>query len=687
MKIKKIPVALKLLLPLIFGILVSYFYYVKISFPIVLGFAFVTTVACLPPLNHFFSLRKWLGFLVMPLFFSLGAFLENLNDGRNNETYFLKKSEKDSLNFYHLKIVEPPVIKGQWVKCEVNVAATNGEPSSGKAQLYIEKNDTSKNLKYGDLIYANIQFIEVNEPTNPHEFDYKEYLRINDIHHQAFIHQSQWVQAGNDANSFFEFIFDVRDKCNSILEESNMSAENIAVAKALIIGDKELIDDELMLSYAASGALHVLAVSGLHVGIIMLILTFILKPLKRLKNGKIIFIVITISGVWFYSIITGLSPSVLRAAVMFSFVILGSELQRDTSIYQSLLISALLLILIDPHIIFKIGFLLSYLAVFGIVFFHPKIFALFHFKNFILRKTWQITSISIAAQIATFPLGIFCFQQFPNFFLLANLIVIPVSFVVLIVGISYLVTVSIPIISDVFLFILDWALWALNISVRWVEELPFSVYRGISIEWYDVILLYGFIFSLTFAILNRRKKLLIFSLLLLTFSVSLNYLEKYQSQNKNEVVIYSIKNEIAIDVFYGQKICFFSTKSLADDENKKRYHIYPNRHHRCGNSLPHQLTFIDSTNHIIEIEKIKMLVLNQRILNNNYPFNFPITDFIYLHDIQSIPKNIVDHFSHQKTKIIFGFGVSSQVKFFVKKKIPNHFICDLKKSGAIQVHF
>ena len=687
MKIEKIPVVLKLLLPLIIGILVGYFYHISISFWVVVFFTVLLVVASLPPISRSYYVRKSIGIFILPLFFSLGIFLEKLNDSRTNDSYFIEKSNPDSLNFYHLRITEPPVVKSEWIKCEVEVEATNDMSSNGIAQLYLEKNDTSEKLKYGDLLYANVQFFEINEPSNPKEFNYKEYLRIHDIHHQAFIRQTQWVKVRNDANPFFEFIFGVRNKCNSILETSGMSTENIAVAKALIIGDKELIDDELMLSYAASGALHVLAVSGLHVGIIMLILNFFLSPIKRLKNGKILFIILVVLGVWFYSVLTGLSPSVLRAAVMFSFVIIGNELQRDTSIYQSLLVSAMLLILIDPHIIFKIGFLLSYLAVFGIVFFHPKIFALLHFKNFILRKTWQISSISIAAQIATFPLGIYCFQQFPNFFLIANLIVIPVSFVILVGGIAYLVFVAIPFLNDVLLFILDWSVWALNVSVKWVEELPFSVYWGISIEWFDVLLLYGFIFSLTFSILNRSKKLLLLSFYLLTLTVGLNYYAKYKSINENKIVIYSIKNEIAIDIFFGQKICFFASENLVNDENKMRYHIYPNRYHHCGQSITASTSIYDSTQYILKIEKTKMLVLNQDILEKKYAFSFPVVDIIYLHDIQFLSKEIVEHFNAQKTKIIFGFGVSNRLKSFIKKRVSNQFIYDLKKSGAIQVLF
>jgi len=687
LKIEKIPVVLKLLLPLVTGILVGYFSDFQVSFSLLLCLSGLTIILCLPLLSRIYSLRNSIGIIVIPLFFTLGVFIEELNDTRTTENYFVKKSIEDSLNYYHLKITEPPVKKADWIKCDVEVIGTNNNASTGKAQLYIERNDTSENLKYGDLLYAQVNFFEVNEPANPNEFNYKEYLRINDIHQQAFIHQSQWIKAGNDANSFFDFIFGVRDRCNSILETSGMSTENIAVAKALIIGDKELIDDELMLSYAASGALHVLAVSGLHVGIIMLILTFVFSPVKRIKNGKVLFIIIAISGIWFYSIITGLSPSVLRAAVMFSFVILGNELQRETSIYQSLLVSAMLLIIIDPHIIFKLGFLLSYLAVFGIVFFHPKIFAMLHFKNFILHKTWQITSISIAAQIATFPIGIYCFQQFPNFFLLANLIVIPLSFIILIVGIAYMVFVSVPFVNDLLLFILDWFIWGLNVSVRWVEQLPYSVFWGISIQWYDVLLLYGFIFTLTFSLRYRAKKLLILSLVFLTCSVGMNAFEKNNFHHQNQLVFYSIKNEVAVDIFYGQKNYFLASESLMTNENKLRYHIYPNRYLHAGSSQPDQSVSLCDTTNILEINHKKILILNQLIAEEKFSEKFPLSDVVYLHDINFLQSETIDHLTISDTKIIYGYGVSNSLKSYLNKKIDKNLIYDLKKTGALQVNF
>ena len=596
-------------------------------------------------------------------------------------------SESDTLNYYHIRLTESPVKKDKWIKCEASVIAANGKTTNGRTMIYVARDSAADELKYGDLIYAHASFFDVPGPANPHEFDYKNYLAIHDIHHQAFIAKNEWKVVANNANPLLEFIYNTRNACNRALENSGMSLENIGVAKALILGDKVLIEDELMMSYAASGALHALAVSGLHVGIVMLILSFVLSPLKRLRRGKILFVVIALLGVWFYSIITGLSPSVLRAAVMFSFVIVGSELQRDNSIYQSLLVSAILILLIDPHALFKVGFLLSYLAVFGIVFFHPKISSLYQPRNFLLNKAWQITSVSIAAQVATFPIGIYCFQQFPNYFLLANFVVIPVSFVILVAGILYFFTVAIPYVSDFILFILDTCITVLNSTVKWVEALPYSVYWGISIQWYDVLILYAFIFSLTFAIMLRKKQLLLVSLCFFTLTVVTNSVEKNSIEDVNQVVFYSVKNEAAVDIFYGQEIYSLMSPDLRSDQAKLRYHIYPNRYAVSGYSQPDQLTPLDKEMHLLEISERKILFMNQQLADSSYAQQLPLTDAVYIHDLAFLDKEIIDNWIQRSTKIIAGYGVSWSLNNYLKKRAGDVCFYDLRKSGSLTIQF
>ena len=185
-----------------------------------------------------------------------------------------------------------------------------------------------------------------------------------------------------------------------------------------------------------------------------------------------------------------MSSSVLRAAVMFSFVIVGKELERENSVYQSIMVSAFILILIEPFVIFQVGFQLSYLAVLGIVFLQPKIYNLFYTKYFLLDKIWQISSVSIAAQLATFPLGLYYFHQFPNFFMISNLIVILLAFAILIAGMVYFAFFWLPGVNYICFTVLEGLLTFLNKGVKWVEELPHSIYWGVSIHWFEVFWLY-----------------------------------------------------------------------------------------------------------------------------------------------------------------------------------------------------
>jgi competence protein ComEC len=683
----KLPVVFKLLLPLIAGILSGFFLHLQVPYWLVCVLAVLLVLPVIPPINQYALARQSVVLLAFPFFFTLGVFLEDHADSRKSSLYYNHLSDPDTLNYYHLRIEQSPVLKANWVKCEVHVEGTNHQSSAGKAIVYIARDSIAEQLRYGDQLYVSTDFFDVPDPANPHEFNYKAYLRIHDIHQQAFVRSGNWKKTGNDANPFLEFIYNTRNRCNRLIENSGMSPENAGVAKALIIGDKEWIEDELMLSYAASGTLHALAVSGLHVGIVMLILSFIFSPVKRLKKGKIIFLVIALSGIWFYSIITGLSPSVLRAAVMFSFVIIGSEMQRDNSIYQSLLVSALLLILIDPHIIFKIGFLLSYLAVFGIVFLHPKIFALLHFNHFIVHKTWEITSVSIAAQIATFPLGIYCFQQFPNFFLIANLVVIPLSFFILVVGLAYLVTATIPLLGDALLWLMDCSITILNISVRWVEELPGSVLYGITIQWYDVLILYGFIFSMVYALMWRSKRLLLLSCSLVFATVLFNVIEKSAVHDQNHVVFYAVKNELAVDVFYGQELESIMSAGLMQNERSKRFHIFPNRYAISGTSEPEKELEFTTGNNVLTVGERHLLFVTQHILDSVYQETFPLTDFLYLHQVHFLNNTIVNSLKDGGTKIILGYGVPPRLKNYLTARLGSARLYDLPACGALVARF
>ena len=239
----------------------------------------------------------------------------------------------------------------------------------------------------------------------------------------------------------------MRDKLLNILKENGLKNNELAVASALILGYKDDLGEELKHSYSSAGATHVLAVSGLHVGIIFLVLNFLLNILDKNDRFKISKAILLICFLWAYATITGLSPSVVRAATMFSFVTIGKSFGKSSSIYNTLCASAFVLLVYNPYLIMEVGFQLSYLAVVGIVYFQSIIYKWIYVKNKFLKYIWMITSVSIAAQLTTFPLGLLYLHQSPTYLFASNLFVIPGAMLIIGLGILLFITSWIPLIS------------------------------------------------------------------------------------------------------------------------------------------------------------------------------------------------------------------------------------------------
>ena len=229
----------------------------------------------------------------------------------------------------------------------------------------------------------------------------------------------------------------VRDRLIAILNEALPNKEERSVVSALTLGYRTELAQDTLDYFASTGAMHVLSVSGLHVALIYMILGFLLAFLKRGKIGPIIFSVVMILFLWIYAFISGFSPPVQRATVMFTFVIIGNGIRRPVNIYNSLTASALFLILLNPNVLFDVGFQLSYLAILGIVLIQPVLYNILELTNPILKWTWSLFTVSVAAQLMTFPLGLFYFNQFPNLFWLSNFIVVPVTTFIMWFGIAF----------------------------------------------------------------------------------------------------------------------------------------------------------------------------------------------------------------------------------------------------------
>lgn len=444
--------------------------------------------------------------------------------------------------------------------------------TKGKLLAYVNKDSLSSEIKIGDRLFMKNNFREISNNQNPYEFDYKRYLWNQGIRKQGFYREGEWYRADTlKGNPILLFAANLRQKLLGLYKHYGLSGDEFAVASALTLGYKAALDEDIKRSYSTSGAMHVLAVSGLHVGIIYIVLNYLLLYFNRFRGGPILKAAILLLCLWFYAILTGLSPSVMRAATMFSFVIIGTALKRPANIYNTLSASALFLILLNPNILWAVGFQLSYMAVIGIVFFQPKIYRLFYVKNKILDKIWALTSVSVGAQIGTFPLSLFYFNQFPGLFFVTNLFVIPLATLILYSGILLFIFSSFSPVAYIISFILKWLVWFLNELVILIEAVPFSHISGIFIYPLEVPLLYLLIGFLTLFMMRKHVFYLKMSMFLILTVTCFWSFKIITASNSKQVIIYNVNNLLAVNYIGNGQNILITEDTSAEAVNQIEY--------------------------------------------------------------------------------------------------------------------
>jgi competence protein ComEC len=315
----------------------------------------------------------------------------------------------------------------------------------------------------------------------------------------------------------------------------------------------------------------------LHVSILYLVILFFLKPIQSKPWSRWGIAIISVLILWFYAFITGLSPSVLRAVTMFTFIAVARPFGRRSNIYNTLAASAFFLLLYNPYLIMSVGFQLSYIAVIGIVYLQRPIYNLWSPENRIIDWVWQITCVSIAAQIATFALGLLYFHQFPVYFLFSNLFVIPGSFVVLLLGVLLLVIDWITPVATIVGYLLDISIKILNGSVFLVEDLPYSLINNVYLTTVQCWLLIGIIFAIIFLLEKKSFQFAVITILTgVLFSLQ-SWLHFDEEVNTNRLIVYKVPGHSAIDLIENGQSVFLADSALRINEERIRFHIRPNR--------------------------------------------------------------------------------------------------------------
>ncbi len=504
-----------------------------------------------------YKLRFFRGFIINIVFFSLGFTLTAVKDRRVSEDYFMNSN---SPVLYKAAVKNVTTIKNN--KCRILseiVAIYSGtiwKATTGESYIYLPADSAALSLHTADeIIFSGIPD-SISKPLNPGQFDFKRYASIQRIYIQFFVQASDWKALSNEESfSIKQIAENIRNRFLRIYQRAGLSGQEYAVLSALVLGYDDEIDQKTVHAFSATGTLHVLSVSGMHVGIIFSALSGLLFFME--KNGTLrsfrLFILIT--SLWFYALLTGFSPSVIRSAMMFSFILIGRSLNRSSSIYNSLALSAFsIFILFDPLLLFNTGLQLSFTAVWGIAFLYNGIYKTFIFENWLADKIWSLIAVSIAAQAATFAISIYYFHQFPNYFILANLIIIPISTICIFAGIALLFLDPFYNISIFAGKIIQMLIHWLNESALFIEQLPYAVWNGISISFFDLFMLYLFLIVIVLWIENKSVLLFYVGLALLNIIVLSSILSNYSRIQRNGLILFS-----GTSGFCGQRINGFDS--------------------------------------------------------------------------------------------------------------------------------
>lgn len=516
------------------------------------------------------NFKKWIYIFSVHVFLFLLAgeccFFYQAKQNANHYTHHVTPSEQGMIGV----IDDLPVVTEKFIKFSVQLKCVEANTIwyyvSGNTIVYL-KNDSTSNLQIGDAVFINSKFSYVNEPKNPYEFNYKAFLDNKNIYHVVYAKPQQLSLLKDFPHSFSFMQLGASIKANvvSILRSCHLSQQAFSICTALLVGYDDEIDKDVMQSFSHSGTLHILSVSGMHTGLLYgLIIAVFLFFDKHDRYKKLKCLVVIVSLILFV-VITGFSPSVLRAALMLTLVIVGKTFYKQGNAYNTLLVSAFVLLLFNPYLITDAGFLLSYFAVFGIMYLYPIIHRQYVFTNSIIQWFWNLILMSVAATVFTLPISLYFFHQFPIWFAFSNLIIIPISICLMGATALLLCCYKITFLKIGLVYIIN----SFTSIMLWVAQLTDNSNYGyldyIAFSKIDVICCVLFLLMLFLFIYTKGYKQLIALGIVIIVWLSASILINYQQLRQTELVVFSIKNKSAFALRIGKHF-YTDTKSLSSNE-------------------------------------------------------------------------------------------------------------------------
>ena len=578
---KKAPI-LRFLIPLMAGIILQwhvsmhpFILWCMVAVPaiIIIFFFFI-------PFFERYNLSWLNGAAVAVIFIAIGGLLGWYKNIQHDKNWFANRYKPADAIL--VTLTEDMVEKTKSYKANATVDLIPGNELSVKTKgtiiLYLEKDSLLPPLRYGSQLIIKKPLQEIKNSGNPGGFDYKRYSLFQGITHQVYLKQNEFeVLPTTNRKRFQQIINASRAKVLSILRKNIHGEKQVGLAEALLIGYKDDLDKTLVQSYSNTGVVHIIAISGLHLGLIYWLLGWLCTPLQKTRRLKWLRPVLILAGLWSFTLLAGAQSSVLRSALMFSCMIIADPFSRRSNTLNTLAFSALVLLCINPFWLWDVGFQLSYAAVLSIVIFMRPVYNWFYIQNKILDFLWKLNAVTIAAQILTIPLSIYHFHQFPVYFMLTNFLAVPVSSIIVIGEILLCAVAFIPWLAGFFGKILSLVIRIMNSYIEKIELLPFSLWNGLQISIPQTILLLIVAAGFGYWLIEKSKTGFKYGILALLAFMALRTFSFIKANEQRQLIVYNVPQKHAMDLVDGRKYLFIGDSDLVADEFTRNFHMKPSR--------------------------------------------------------------------------------------------------------------
>ncbi|HOZ75750.1 MAG TPA: ComEC/Rec2 family competence protein [Flavobacterium sp.] len=498
---------------------------------------------------------KWFfGFLVGVFSFTSGMGALSIHDVRFDQNHYIHHIKKsDEKHLLTVTLRERLKSSAQYSRYVAIVKNIDDRPATGKILLHFDKTQSPGYFSIGAKLRISGKIALPKPPANPDQFDYGKYLANKSILAQMHPYEPVAINHHFDKDAFF-YADALRNRILRNLQKAHFNPTQLAVIAALVLGQQQDISAEILHDYQLAGAIHILSVSGLHVGFILLFLNFVLDRLPKTRATAVLKLCIIWFALWGFAVLAGLSPSVVRSVTMFSFVALGMHLKRQTNIFHTLLVSMLLILLFEPSFLFDIGFQLSYLALFFILWLQPIFLKWYKPDNQIVEYFWQLLTVSFAAQIGTLPLSLYYFHQFPGLFFVTNLVIIPFLGVIMGLGVAVMLLAALNWVPAFLAVPLEWSIAMLNKIIGWIASVESFIFEDIPFNAAMLTSAYVLIVVWVFCLEKCNFIRLVWALAALLLFESCYFGSKWTRRAEREWIVFNARKTTLIAERTGDKV-------------------------------------------------------------------------------------------------------------------------------------